>query len=191
MLLYFRFYSRACAMLVYLIISTIMLANIWHQRHQIRTHSLITRQLIMLLLAGLLDTIRNIWLIADGELEINKESFTAIKYISNLSEMMFYFQHWEFTVQYLKCAVMFEIPFKQQDDAVIAESKKRKLLLRVTKYSVFTMMIAWTGLVMSPIAIADDAYVQVFWALVTVMMAIMLNLSMNRIDNFRKKLFEE
>jgi len=52
----------------------------------------------MLLLAGLLDTIRNIWLIADGELEINKESFTAIKYISNLSEMMFYFQHWEFTV---------------------------------------------------------------------------------------------
>ena len=91
-----RFYLRAVFMAWYLVISVVMLAQIWIKRGKIKSHNLVTRSLIWLLLAGLLDTARNIWLFCVDDYELHKDSSDGLKVIGACSEMAFFFQHWEF-----------------------------------------------------------------------------------------------
>ena len=74
---------------------------------------------------------------------------------------------------------------------MIAETKRRRKLLNITKYSVYACIVLFSCLILSPIATHEDIYVKVFWASITIMMALSLVISMNRIDNFRSILFDE
>ena len=108
-------------MLIYFVVSGVLLIKI-SKNQQIQSKSLITIQLLFLLLAGLFDTVRNIWMMCREEVMIKEDTPFMLRAISTTSECLFYCQHWEFTVQYLKCARMFEFPFKEQTEEVIAES---------------------------------------------------------------------
>ena len=103
--------------------------------------------------------------------------------------MCFYFQHWEFVTQYLKVAVMIKFPFKEQTEEVLAESLKRKRILRAFKYFIYAMMSLFSLLVITAISKENELYVRIFWALMTMTMVIILITSMTLIDNLRKKLY--
>ena len=53
------------------------------------------------------------------------------------------------------------------------------------------LIILFTCLIISPVTNSEKVYVQTIWALLTIAMAILLVLSMKRIDSYRKKLFED
>lgn len=53
------------------------------------------------------------------------------------------------------------------------------------------LIILFTCLIISPVTNSEKVYVQTIWALLTIAMAILLVISMKRIDSYRKKLFED
>ena len=58
-----RFYSRAICMLIYFVVSGVLLIMI-SRNQQISSKRLITIQLVFLILAGFIDTVRNIWMLS-------------------------------------------------------------------------------------------------------------------------------
>ena len=84
---------------------------------------------------------------------------------------------------------MIKFPFKEQTEEVLAESLKRKRILRAFKYFIYAMMSLFSLLVITAISNEYELYVRIFWALMTMTMVIILITSMTLIDNLRKKLY--
>ena len=181
-----RLYSRTIEFALYFIFALFLLYRYFRQRREMKKPLTVVFQLVFLMLSGLLDTIRNIWLISLGQYEMASSDNKWIQILGDISSALFLMQHWEFASQYLKVATLFELAFSENTESIGKRRKKRKRILQIIRIVAYTFFTTTTLiLILIPIG-KSFTPIRTFWTVSTILVTCILVFSMLRIRRLKK-----
>ena len=181
-----RLYSRTIEFALYFIFALFLLYRYFRQRREMKKPLTVVFQLVFLMLSGLLDTIRNIWLISLGQYEMASSDNKWIQILGDISSALFLMQHWEFASQYLKVATLFELAFSENTESIGKRRKKRKRILQIIRIVAYTFFTT-TTLILILIPIGKSFIpIRTFWTVSTILVTCILVFSMLRIRRLKK-----